>query len=206
MAIGFPVPLDAKGVFTLLPPFDNALTPFVIFTCISNRRLADCISSGEDAFVLYYEPFGLTLEDFNKDLVDGESLVSLQSSRGEMVHVPNRYVSGMPVIGGVPYTKMMIVIDCGFVATDLDLGYLQTKLVDDVRETIGLSSTATPVAVTAEVMKSQQDHDNMETIRKNSITVVSTDYARYVVERDLRIKAENKIKALEDYIKSKYIP
>lgn len=202
MGMTYPIPINSKGIFTLLPPFDTTLTPLAIYTCTSVSRLSKCIKDGEDPFEQYYAPYGLAQEEFDAAVLNDECIVTLQSSSGNVAHVPNSYISALPEIGGVPYTVMVLTVELGLVPGYLDLEHIRLKVIEVVRDTGGFEAEVGLVNASEEMLISQAQHDSVENGRLERMTEVSTDYAKYVRERTLRIQAEAKITELEKYIQA----
>lgn len=196
----YPIPINSKGVFTLQPPFENLLTPDVIYTCTAVRRLSDCVRSDEDAFEKYYVPHGLSQEQYTAALMSDECIVSLESSSGKTSYVPNSYISGLPEINGVAYTVMIMAVQLGLVPTSLNLNHVQLKVLEAIKDSAGIVSEVSLVNASDEMLVSQSRHDLVEADRQAAIADMSTDYAKYVRERTLRQRAEAKIAELENYI------
>lgn len=162
--------------------------------------MADIVVLGIDPHAEFYAPHGLTYQHYEQDLLNGECIVSLRSNAGHWVYVPTSYVRSYPNTGGIPYTAIVMGINIGAVPNYLDLTQLKQRIVDLVRDTIGVSSTVTQVAISPTKNLPQADSNAIEAARTANITSTNTDRAQFINMRNQRDAALQKVAELEAYI------
>jgi hypothetical protein len=193
--------IGSKGVWKLLTPFDTALSPQTHYTCIGIRKLSDFSAAGEDAFITYYEPASLSKDTYIADLNNDVCIITLQQNSGSVVYVPSSYIDGFPDVNGYIYNSVVLAISLGALPETLDLTYIKSKIVDDVREIIGITSTVRTVVISEPKVIGTDDHNAITAARQANITAVKTDYANYIEAVAQRDSAYQKIQVLEQYIK-----
>lgn len=193
-------PIGSKGIFTLRAPFNNDLLENVVYSCESVRRLSDIIEDGDDPFELYYNPKGLTEEEYNIDLVANVPIVSLRTGQNRWVRVPATYVESYANSGGVPYTVLGLGLNLGPMPNSQDLSSLIQKIKDLVRDNIGVVPEVKTLAISEQQQISHQDHESLLAVRQALITDSTTDRAKLIeaiASRDA-LAARNQV--LEQYI------
>lgn len=199
-------PIGASGIFRLSGPYAALLQSNVSYTCDAVRKMTDIIVLGIDPHAEFYSEHGLTYQQYQNDLQNGECIVSLRSNGGHWVYVPTSYVLGYPNMGGIPYTAIVLGINIGAVPNYLDLSVIKQRVVDLVRETIGVTSTVTQVAISPTKNLPQSDHNAVEANRVANITATRTDRALYLEAVTQRDALTLQIQELEAYIAANLPP
>lgn len=192
--------INTTGLFTLLPPFDNALLPDVPYTCIGIRRLTDIAAAGGDPQAEYYTPYAIAEADYEADVANEVCIITLQSGSSSIVYVPSRYIDKAPELGGVQYTAMLMAIELGPVRDNLDLTYLKTKVAGVIEETIGITATPKLVAASLPMVLTNAQDETLEAARQANIAAVQTDHAKYLKAAAERDEAYAKIAELDAWI------
>jgi hypothetical protein len=109
-------------------------------------------------------------------------------------------------MGGVPYTAIVLGINIGAVPNYLDLSAIKQRIVDAVRETIGVTSTVAQVAISPTKNLPQSDHNAIEASRVSNITATRTDRALYLEAQAQRDALTLKVQELEAYIAANLPP
>lgn len=192
--------INSNGIFQLKTPFDTDLTPSVPYTCLSIRTLSDMIGAGIDPEATIYAPKNLSHEIFAQDLVDGVSIIGLQSGSGDWVYVPTSYIASYPNGSGVPYTAVMIGVSLGAIPDALDVSGLQVEIGLLCTSILGVLPATKVVVVSKTQLIDDVVHEQLETIRLNRTT---TDASSEMLIGDLQNQlqlANTKIGSLENYI------
>jgi hypothetical protein len=192
--------IGSSGVFTLNVPWNQALIPNAVYTCVGVQGLTEIVSAGGSPFTDYYTPMGLTQADYNTDVQNGVSIVTLQASNNSIVNVPSSYIGAYPSSGGVPYRVMMLSISLSAIPDTLDLTAVSQKIQDDVMDMIGVTSTVRSVAVSPMTLVDATDAAAIEAARLANITASTTDYANYLTAQANYEAALVIIQNLEAYI------
>lgn len=169
MAIYIIPEIGAKGKFLFKAPFSNNTTAVTEFECMSVRTLTDIVNSGEDAFVKYYKPHGLTLQDYNADLNEGIAIVSLLSGEGRWLYVPNNRITALPDASGVRYQMLVLSANLGAIAETQDLTNLENAVKDVIYSYLGVEPETQLVAVSQPAMVAEEDHERIMVARQNKV-------------------------------------
>lgn len=195
--------IGSVGLFTLKTPYDTLIKPNVPYRCKSLRLLSECIADGLDPFSFYYESMGLSKEDFNLDLENDESIVSLQTDNGEWLYIPSSYILKFPNMNGVVYRALMMGISLGALPDTMKLDALKTSISNLVQDTIGITPTIKEIVVSVPAIVSEADHQMIETARLAKVTKDKSDAALLNKANLDLARAQAKIVELENYIKNK---
>lgn len=193
-------PIGSSGIFKLTGPFNAVLQSQVSYTCDAVRKMSDILKLGIDPHREYYQPHGLTYQQYEDDLQRGECIVSLRSNGGHWVYVPTSYIASYPDANGIPYTALILGINIGAVPHYLDLSQVKQRIVDLVKETIGVTSTVTQVAISQTKNLPQADHNAVEAARLANITSTKTDRAMYLEMKAQRDELAQRLADLEAYV------
>jgi hypothetical protein len=169
MAIYIIPEIGAKGKFLFSAPFSNNTTADTEFECMAVRTLTAVVNSGEDGYTKYYKPNGLTQQEFNADVSEGISLVSLLSGDGRWLHVPNNRIQALPDPSGVRYQMMVLSLNIGAIDETMDTTNLVAAVKDMAFSYVGVPVEAQLVAVSQPSMVPQEDHERILQARANKI-------------------------------------
>lgn len=195
--------IGSSGKYTYKAPYDTLGNNQTEFRCMSIKTLVDCISSGEDPFKKYYEPYKLTQQDYKKDLLEGASIIGLQSTVGQWLYIPNSYLLSFPDVSGVRYVTMVLAANIGAIPETMNLDILISEIEDVVMSRLGITPEVRPVITSQPALIGYADHSKMENARLNA---VSQEPPAVKLVVDLKIQISNLIaqnKALSEFIKSR---
>lgn len=198
-------PIGTTGVYRLKSPFAALLRNNTSYRCDAVRRFADLYEQGVDPFTAYYQPNGLSEAIFQRDLGSGVSIVSLASSADHWVYVPSSYIESYPNQGGVPYQGIVLGVPLGAVPTYMDLTAVRVAVQNVVRDMMGITATASQVAVTAVENVSVEDHNAFMAARAHNIETSITDSEKARKWEAAYREMKQRNEQLEAYIISKGI-
>lgn len=201
----FLIEVGTTGIFNLKIPFNSLLVPQTIYTCQSVRKLSEIAANGDDAYLEYYQPLGITQTDFDNDKKLDITILSLVSDTGQWVYVPDSYILSYPNINGVTYIAIMLGISLGALPVTKDLSALKTIITNVVKDTIGINSIVQEVAVSVPTIVPHTDSVVIEAARTTQISIVKSDRALLNKANIDLVAAQAKITSLENYIKSRLI-
>lgn len=193
-------PIGATGLYKLSNPFASIINTNISYTCMAVRKLSDVSAMGIDPFKVYYEPYGLTQQAYEEDLLNGICIISLQSNSGIWAYVPSSYLQGYPEVNGVPYASVALMVHLGALPDSLNLDYLKNKVKDDVQALLGVQPNVQTVVTSARTLVSQDNHRAAEQARQNNIETNQTDYSSIVALQSANAELRAKIAQLEAYI------
>lgn len=198
--------IGSSGIWKLKPPFDNKLLPNLAYKCEAVNSLTAVISSGFDALTEYYINQGLDQVTFDKDVKDNVTIVTLLSSDGNVLFVPQPYIDGLPSSDVVPYVVMGMVIQLGALPNTIDPAFLTPKVTNAIKNALGLTPIVEYVTLSEVTNILFTEHEALEVARKANITDDNTDFVRRLkAETDLA-KANATIQVLQQFILDSGIP
>lgn len=197
MALNVPPP-GTRGLYSLKAPFKTV--PNELYSCGAIRYFKDIQNQGVDVYAKYYQPLELTEADYARDLAAGVVIITLLSETQQPIYVPSSYVLSYPGLSSYNYQHVVLSVSLGALPDALDLTFLKTQIATAVSEVIGVTPTVYENVAPSTGVVTPEQHDAMEAARQAAITNRTTDYARYLIERDKRIALEAKVAALEKVI------
>ena len=195
--------IGSVGTFTLKAPYDTLIKNKVSYRCKSIRLLSECIADGLDPFSFYYESMGLTQADFNVDLENDESIVSLQTDNGEWLYIPSSYILQFPNMNGVVYRAMMLGVSLGAIPDTMKLDALKTVMSNLIVDAIGITPVIKEIVVSVPAIVSNADHVLIENARTSRISLNMSEAAQLTKANQDLNQARQRISELENYIKTR---
>lgn len=196
-------PNGLAGVYDLRSPFAEKILPNVKYTCDSARGIAELINNGTDPFTAYYEPEGISPEQYEHDVSAGMVIVSLMGEQGIWVDVPSTYISKMPDLNGTSYTPLIAAIRLGATEDSQDLTIVKQRLKDVVVEELGVVSDVELVVYGLSTLLTQQEHEGLLASRLAARTENETDRARWLAEKQRADSLQQRVTALEQALIAK---
>lgn len=192
-------PLLAKGRYTVRSPFSVKET--TIYTCIALRKFEDIVELGEDVYATYYQPFGLTTSQYQRDVRLGAVIVSLQDPFGEVLYIPDTFILTYPNMGDITYHHVVISVSLGPIPTTVPLDYLRQQMSSIASDVIGVDAiTREHLAPTVGAVTPTQ-HEILEAARVLRITNRETDRAKVLAAAAQTAILEERIRVLEQVIR-----
>jgi hypothetical protein len=202
MALNVPPP-GTRGLYSLKAPFKTV--PNQLYSCGAIRYFKDIQNEGKNVYEKYYKPHDLTEADYARDVAANVVIITLLSESQQPIYVPSSYILSFPGLTSYNYQHVVLSLSLGSLPDALDLTFLKTQIATTVSEVIGVMPTVFENVAPATGVVTPEQHDAMEAARQAAVTNRTTDYARYLEERDKRIALEAKVAALEKVIIDKGI-
>ena len=151
----------------------------VLFTTTSVVDLEEIVQIDlRDPYQEIYYPLGLTEFQYQEDLRNNIPVLSLRhkSISGSFIYIrcPASYVETYDHVADISYINKVLVIDLGSVPEDLDASIHFPDLKDFILTRLGVNTEVAEVSVGDPQSVSRNDHDTLETIRGNRVTVKKT--------------------------------
>ncbi|HXQ36815.1 MAG TPA: hypothetical protein VN843_22575, partial [Anaerolineales bacterium] len=115
--------VGTTGYFQLLTPFDTLISINERYTLKSVRKISDYLASNENVHEDIYIANGIE-STYQDDLMNDIEILGIQSERGAWVYVPVRYVKCYPIVNGIPYRTVSIVLPMQPIPVNTDLSGL----------------------------------------------------------------------------------
>lgn len=192
--------IGSSGLFQLRPPFNTIIEPNVRYTCQAVRRLSEYLANNEKPFEDIYQSSGLTEAEYNLHLEEDMYIVSLQSEKGHWLYLPATHVSSYPLVNGIPYRAMMLVVSLPPIPVERNLDFLELAFKNIVTDSLGVNCTVKQVEASSVSLISKEKHDLVSMQRSAITESLVTDRARYVKLTQDYQTALDKIQELETYI------
>jgi hypothetical protein len=181
--------VNDKGLFTLANPF-VALTG-VEYQVTRLITIPTLLAQGVDVLQDVFITNGLTIDTYN-DAVDNDILiVTLTSATGTSITLPANYITGMPNVNTVPYTRRIVSVDLGSLPSSQPLDGVKLLLKETVLATVGVDAVVNEYSASTTGSVSMDQHLELERVRVNKRAVGDT-------ERQRRIAAEEKAQAYKE--------
>lgn len=138
----------AGGNYEALNPFDAVVVANKYYTAEAIRSVSEMQGRNFNLQQHMFDPAGVTESDGEQILTDlvnrNGAIITLIGADGSRVYVPTTYLKSYPLVDGVLYERLCVVIDYGAVPPDL-----KDKLAADLEHY--KAYTANSVGVDAEV-------------------------------------------------------
>lgn len=193
-------PIGASGLYRLAQPYASQINLNISYTTMAVRKISDITALGKDPFVAFYEPYGLTEQQYEQDANSGVCIVSLQSNSGVWVYVPSSFIEAYPEVNGVPYISVALMVHLGALPDSLNLSYVRNTVRDTVMATLGITPDVQTVVTSAKTLIGQDNHMAAENARQANISSNTTDYSNALKYQDDNTALRSRITQLEAYI------
>lgn len=162
----------------------QAIAPFILqsgftYQCIAIRRFLDIEKEDIKVYETYYQPQALAPEIYAEDEEMDATIITLRRSDGLLIYIPDTFIASYPLLEGLQYVRMSLMIDCGVVRDNIDMEFVENQIVSFVKQVVNPPSVKVnrvllPVKNTISVV----DQDALEAIRIANVEIHKTDYAR----------------------------
>ena len=168
--------LNVTGIFKVRSPFTIDVNE--LYKVIAVRKFEDLLEVNIDIFHEFYEPLGLTEENYKADLAEGASLISLMNEFSGTVYVPDTYILEYPSQDSVNYAHVVLTVTLGAVPESLPFDFLKEQISGTVSDTIGLTPDVKFVRVPTTGAITQAQHGVLEANRLALVKNRTTDRAK----------------------------
>lgn len=128
--------IGSSGFYSLLPPFDAMINPGERYTLQSVRTIADFVSNNEDVKGTVYVQNGIQ-DSYEHDVSENNEVLAIQSDKGHWLHVPIAFVKCYPLVNGIPYRALSVVIPLRPLPVNTDLSEVLSQFRDTVKSELG---------------------------------------------------------------------
>lgn len=155
--------IGEAGFYKLSPPFN--IPDGLVYKCTGIRKISELTSGGEDVFALYYQPYGIDLETFEKDALDDIEIITLLGDGGHRLNVPSTYLLGYPNMNGIPYRHYGIVAKLPAFSVDQNFDHLKAAVENAVLSNMGTPCSVEVTVISKTMLIEKEDHDLLEAQR-----------------------------------------
>lgn len=155
-----------RGEYTLKAPFDKEVTK-AIYTCKAIRRISSLTMLGEDVYATYYQPYGLTLDEYEKDAQGDRDIITIISDGGVTVNFPVGYLTSYPDMNGEPYQTKGFVVKIPTYPRDTDYSGAVEAIRQAVISQLGVEDVSVHIATTSDVgLVEESQHKALKAARR----------------------------------------
>lgn len=164
-------PINTRGLFTVFSPFVVQMT--TVYRCTAIRTFDVLITQGIDVFEKFYTPLELSEDIYTEDFDMRASIVTLVSSEGEHLYIPNTFIESYPGMNGLDYNRKLFVMDLGLLPSHLSVANMIPDVVEVIAKVVGVSATCEYVEVPYIQSITQAEHVQLESSRLSAIRGVT---------------------------------
>lgn len=175
-------PLGVRGRFTVAAPFTVLATK--VYEVVALRYFDDVVAEGDNVFDEYYDPVGLTTVEYQADERVGAVIVSLADPEGQILYIPDTYITSFPNQTDFVYHHLILNVSLGILPSYLDLTYAKDEIKGVVDKVLGIDSVIHLAAAPAQGLISPTQHQSLEAARAAAIEMNESVHAR-----NLRLQA-----------------
>lgn len=161
-----------SGLFVAISPYDKLINPMVEYACVAVTSIEALVSEGQDPLTDIYLANEDTEDNYDADRQYKRHLVTLQAGSGELIVLPSRCLSGLPVTDGVRYVNTFLGISLSAIPENMDLTDLNLAMTDLVYEQLGVTSSVRANVIGAPVILSHEKH--AQVMQARTITTKAT--------------------------------
>ena len=179
--------IGASGIYVVTTPY--TIRPATTYTCKAIRSFDDIYRLNEDVFALYYEPYGLTLVEFNNDVAAGAVIVTLMANEiglevnpsdpKTIIYIPDTYISSFPNGDAIPYSHIVLSASLGALPDYLDVSDTMSDIGNIISEKIGVTPEVNIHKAPMSNVMTSSAHNAAEIARQAAVTNRNTIYTQY---------------------------
>lgn len=181
--------IGTVGTFTFASPFDNLLLPNVEYEVKAIRSIQELVDSQDKPYENIYQTNGLTEKDYKTDADWKVPIIVLSTGTGTYYYVPASKLKSQPKVTGVKYQQQMMVINLGYLPLDIDVSLAKDIIIEDIRGTLGITSTVETIKTSAVQLISEDD----DTSFKRQLTAKKTTTKSYRTQYNLLLQRYNSL-------------
>lgn len=142
-------PLHAQGFFTVKTPY--SVNAQLLYEVIAIRSFSDISKKGEDVYSVYYKNYGLIDGQngfsFQQQVTAGANIITLLSSDGSYVYVPDTYITKYPDTSASQYRHVILSVSLGPLPDTFDTTAIVAQLQTLAAAVTGVTSPIVNVSL-----------------------------------------------------------
>lgn len=195
-------PIGTKGLYKLEVPYNALIREAEVYECGAIRYFTDLENANRNVFKLYYEPYGLSQQDYNRDKQDGHVLITLLSAVYPPVYVPSSYIRSYPSLENKSYSQVILTASLGALPDDVILEPTIAAMQNAISEYIGVEVEVHVGTMPISTAVTPEEHETREASRLGAIANLESDYAKLAQVENLNMELQQRVVLLEQVIKN----
>ncbi|MNI29804.1 hypothetical protein D3C76_25200 [compost metagenome] len=171
-------PMGISGAFLLRSPF--RADPAKSYTVHAHRSFAELVARGQDPVKLVYIPAGLSETNYVEDQMEGALVIALRDNTGNILYVPDTWVTQYPSMGSVKYSRVVAGVDLGMWPDARDLDDIEQAIKESVKAKIGVDVTVTLTRGVTSTSMTEEQHVQLTNARTSAVTNNETSTATII--------------------------
>lgn len=167
-------PAHCAGIFSLIPPFSAGLN--TVYTVDAIETFRELKADRVDVYVRYYQPKGLSTNDFTTDEKLNASIITLRAGDGSLIEVPDTYIASYPGDSGADHKHLVLIADLGLIPDYMEVNYITSDVKDVLAKNLGVIGDVYMAVAPVNTKLTYQQHIQSERARKGNVVLhVSKD-------------------------------
>lgn len=190
-------PVNTEGQYSVYRPF--LLNAQLTYRCDAIRSFSELALRNIDVFEQYYKPKNIPLKDFELDVDLKASIITLISSDGEIHYIPDTYIEAYPGMAGIPYQRMILMVELGPLPATVDVSYMLPQLTEMVAGVTGTQAEIKLGTVPLEAPLTHEQHHQLEAARRGALaqrTTAAEQLAALSARNDMLTKQVDELMAI----------
>lgn len=184
--------INTGGLFVVSSPFKVKRN--TDYRVIALRNYTEMLADYIDIYKDFYEPKGIGEDLYNQDAAIDATMVTLASEHGEILHIPDTYITKFPDNNVADFVHVVASISLGPLPRNTNLSHLKQSLSQVTSSVIGKEPTVRIHTGPVSKSLSIEEGNAVEKSRKALVTNRQTAYMKAT-------KLESTITALQVHIK-----
>lgn len=162
-------PINTKGTFKLDEPLTNIINEKIIYSVTEVRTIKSLLKEHIDVKKLIYVDQGLSEDDYINDLTNDIPITTLESEGGVLLYIPSRLFSYVPQVTGITYTNRVVIVNLGYLPSELNLDYLNVEIEDLIKSKTGGDASSKVETISGTLVVNYEEYDVAEAKRIGNI-------------------------------------
>lgn len=190
--------INATGAFTVKPPF--VIDESKVYKCEAIQGFQALEKDNVDVFSIYYNPFTLEREVYEKDKLDQVDIVTLIDESESIIKIPSSYILTFPDQYSIRYKQAFLTVSLGALPEGFNLNPLKEGVQLYVDSLVGITSEAKLVTHPAPDQVDFSQHERLEAAREAAIKYQPTILNQLMDSQELVAKLNEKVLLLSKEI------
>ena len=162
-------PIYTSGIYTCYAPYADLIDSNTVYVAEAIRTFPEMERRQREVYNEIYAPVKLEESIYIEDAKNNASIITLRSSDGNIVLVPNTFIESYPGMAGLKYARNVFIVDVGMIPATIDLEILSDDLKDTVVKNVGADVDMVLDTMRYEGNITHEQHVALETARKATI-------------------------------------
>lgn len=200
--------LRAAGKFEAKAPFDSIVDNDIYYSVEAIRTIQEMEGLKINLYERVYAPANIPVADFPSVVALGKknkvAIVTLVDRRGNRVNVPTDYLKSFPIVDGVSYERMCVIVDLGPCPPSLKpvIDGILAHFKSYAEANLGISDVKTKLGTIPTIgYLTKDEHESLERARANATESSKSDVSIIKKLQDQLVIRDDYLSRLEAAIR-----